>query len=60
MSNYLTEKLPMRKTGRLAENNFTAKDIKKEPQEDARVKRRHETVRTHIPPSVTHNHRGPS
>lgn len=38
MSNYLTEKLPMRKTGRLAESNFTAKDIKKEPQEDARVK----------------------
>ena len=50
----------MRKTGRLAENNFTAKDIKKEPQEDARVKRIHDTVRTHIPPSVTHNHRGPS
>ena len=59
MSNYLTEKRSMRKTGRPAENNFTAKDIRKEPQEDAQVKWRHDTVRTHSPPSVTHSHRGP-
>lgn len=38
----------MRKTGRPAENNFTAKDIRKEPQEDAQVKWRHDAVRTHI------------
>lgn len=50
MSNYLTEKCSMRKTGRPAENNFTAKDIRKEPQEDAQVKWRHDSQDPH--PSI--------